>query len=136
MLELQTWLYFIFAFFIYLWILFSLFGHEKRVMIWHHLMPLLLSLVPLSYMVAPNRELANILFFFSSNTSTSFRTINHNNMDIEIDIPRRRLASSSVNVSRESLAHSSILSISYVNRMEAQNNDPSWADQIEKFNAS
>ena len=99
-------------------------------------MPLLLSLVPLSYMVVSNRELANTLFLFSSNTSIFFRAINHNNMDIEVDTPRRRLTSSSVNVFKESLAHSSILFISYVNRMEAQNNDPSWADQVEEFNTS
>jgi len=44
-------------------------------------------------------------------------------MDMEIDTSRRRLAIPSANVSRELLAHSSISSIPYVERMEVQNND-------------
>jgi len=56
---------------------------------------------------------------------TSSTHIAHNNssMDMEIDTSRRRLAIPSANVSRELLAHSSISSIPYVERMEVQNND-------------
>jgi len=40
-------------------------------------------------------------------------------MDMEIDTLRRRLAIPSANISRESLAHSSISSIPYIKRMKA-----------------
>ena len=44
-------------------------------------------------------------------------------MNIEVDTLRERLVSSSVNIFRELLVHSSIRSISYVERMKAQSND-------------
>ena len=46
-------------------------------------------------------------------------------MDIRVDILRESLAMSSVNISRETLADFSILSISYIKRIEAQFNNPS-----------
>ena len=57
---------------------------------------------------------------------------NNNNIDMEIDTPRERSVNSSINSSRESSTHSNVSSISYVERMEAQNNDPSWTDQVNK----
>jgi len=52
------------------------------------------------------------------------------NMNIEIDTPRVQSAMSSTNNSRELLVYSSISSISYIERIEAQNNNLSWADQV------
>ena len=50
---------------------------------------------------------------------------NNNNMDMEINTLRKKLVNSNINSSRESLTHSNVSSISYIKRMEAQNNDPS-----------
>jgi len=55
---------------------------------------------------------------------------NNMNMNIEIDTPRVQSAMSSTNNSRELLVYSSISSISYIERIEAQNNNLSWADQV------
>ena len=55
---------------------------------------------------------------------------------MEIDILRRRLVNSSANISRALSAYLSVSSISYVKRMEVQNNNPSQADQVNKFNKS
>ena len=57
---------------------------------------------------------------------------NNNNIDMEIDTPRERSVNSSINSSRESSTHSNVSSIPYVERMEAQNNNPSWTDQVNK----
>ena len=84
-----------------------------------HVTTMLLSPVPLSCMVTPNRELANTLFPESSNTLTTPTTYYSNNMDMEVDTPRGRSV-----VLRESSAHSSISSIPYIKRMEAQSNNP------------
>ena len=51
-------------------------------------------------------------------------------MNIDIDTPRGRSATSSTNSSRASLTHSNLSSISYVERMEAQSNNLSWAEHI------
>jgi len=91
----------------------------------------LLSLVPPSCMVAPNRELANTLFPFDTSTLFNPMVQNNINMDMDIDTPRGRSAIPSANNSRELLAHSSVSSIPYVERMETQSNNPSWADQVE-----
>ena len=74
-------------------------------------------------MVAPNRELANILFPTSSNTLTTPITHYNNSMDIEVDTLRERLAISSINIFRGISAHSSVSSILYVKRIEVQNNN-------------
>ena len=86
-------------------------------------MSLLLSLVPPSCIVAPNRELPNTLFPTSSNTLITPIAHYNNSMNIEVDTLRGRSVSSSVNVSRKTLAHSSVSSIPYVERMEAQSKD-------------
>ncbi|KAL9712961.1 hypothetical protein Ac2012v2_004202 [Leucoagaricus gongylophorus] len=82
-------------------------------------------------MVAPNRELANTLFPFDTSTLFNPMVQNNINMDMDIDTPRGRSAIPSANNSRELLAHSSVSSIPYVERMETQSNNPSWADQVE-----
>jgi len=81
-------------------------------------------------MVAPNRELANTLFSESSNTLTTPTTYYNNNMNMEVDTPRGRSV-----VLRESLAHSSISSIPYIERMEAEsNNSPRQTRSINSVN--
>ena len=62
-------------------------------------MLLLLSLIPLSCMVAPNRELVNTLFLESYNTITTPINYYNSDMDIEVDILRRRSVSLSANIS-------------------------------------
>jgi len=52
-------------------------------------------------------------------------------MDIDIDILRERLASSSINSSRESSMHSNASSVLYHKRMEIQSNNPLWSEQVE-----
>ena len=108
------------------------------IIIWHVLeegqgacLSSLLSLVPPSCMVAPNRELANTLFPFDASTLFNPMVQNNINMDMDINTPRGRSAIPSANNSRELLAHSSVSSIPYVKRMEAQSNNPSWADRVE-----
>ena len=56
------------------------------------------------------------------------------NMDMDINTLRGRLVNSSANSSRELLAHSSVSSIPCIERMEAQSNNPSWANQVEELN--
>lgn len=53
-------------------------------------------------------------------------------MDVDGEPPRGRSNCPSNNISsRDSSAHSSVSSIPYVERMEIQNNDLSWADQVD-----
>jgi len=77
---------------------------------------LLLSLVLLSCIVAPNRDLANTLFFTTYNTLTT--TYHNSNIDMEVHILRERSVLSSANVFRESSAYSSVSSISYDGSLE------------------
>ena len=60
-----------------------------------------------------------------------FKVVSKN---INIDIFREQSNSLSLISSREALAHSSISLIFYENWIEAQNEDPSWADQTKKEN--
>jgi len=48
----------------------------------------LLSLIPLSYIVASNRELANTLFSFITSTHSNPSKQYNINMDMEINTPR------------------------------------------------
>ena len=77
---------------------------------------MLLSLILLSYIVASNKDLANTLVSFTtdipSNSRTLFIIIQ---MDIETDIPRSELTSTSSNSFRKFF----ILSIAYANRVQA-----------------
>ena len=51
---------------------------------------------------------------------------------MEINTSRGKLANASANSSRAMSVHSSVSSITYVERMEAQNKNSSWADQVEE----
>ena len=68
-------------------------------------MSLLLSLIPPSCIVVPNRELANTLFLKSFNTITTPINYYNSNMNIEVDTLGERSVSSSTNISRELLVH-------------------------------
>jgi len=54
--------------------------------------------------------------------------------DVCMNVLRRRSNTLSPNLSREFSAHSSIFLVLYEDHMKAQNNDPSWADQIDVEN--
>jgi len=86
-------------------------------------------------MVVPNRESVNILFFFDSSTSSNPVIHNNMNIDIKINTLRGWSAISSINSSRKLSVHSSVSSISYAKKIEAQNNSLSWANQV-KLNKS
>ena len=53
---------------------------------------------------------------------------------MEINILKKRLVNSKINISRELLAYSSISSIPYIKRMKVQNNNLSQANQVDKLN--
>ena len=78
----------------------------------------------------PNRELANTLYpltvyTFNTSSSSPMAQIPSNiNMDININIPRERLAFLSINSSRESSTYSAVLSVSYHKRIKIQNINP------------
>ena len=73
-------------------------------------------------MVTPSSELANTLFSINLNTYITPIT-NNNQINMKVDSLRERSVLSNINSLRKLLAHSSIFSISYVERMEAQSNN-------------
>jgi len=83
-------------------------------------------------MVVPNRELVNTMLSFVTSTFSIPSTQNNTNMDMNIDTPSGRSVNSSANISRELSAHSSVSSISYIKKMKAQSDNPSWANQVEE----
>ena len=83
-------------------------------------------------MVAPNREIANKYIFSSQSAVSTSMKDNTTLEDVNMDEPRGRSTSSSPNASREPLAHSDLSSVLYVDRMEAQSEDPVWANQTEQ----
>jgi len=74
-------------------------------------------------MVVLKRKLANTLFSFDSCTLFNLEFQHNINMDMEIDNLKDWSTKSSINNSRESLVQSSVSSIPYIERMEAQNNN-------------
>ena len=85
-------------------------------------------------MVAPNREIANINYSFYNSAMSHSIEVCAISEDVNVDVPRGRSISSSPNSSRELLAHSDLSSVPYVDRMEARNDYPSWANQTEQEN--
>jgi len=83
-------------------------------------------------MIVFNKEIANI------NSSINILAISHSievnasSEDINIDELRGRSIASSPNSLRNPLAHSDLLSVPYMDRIEAQNVDPSWANQTKQ----
>ena len=81
--------------------------------------------------VVPNRDLVNTLFSFTTNIPNNSRIPSTTvPMDIEIDTLRGRSTSNSPNSSRESSTHSNMLSVAYVNRVQALANSPAQVDQV------
>ena len=87
-------------------------------------------------MVVPNRKLVNILFPSITSIASSSKVYNNMNMDVNVDTPRGRSINSSTNNFRELLVYSSLHSIFYIEGMETQSNNPSWADQVDEFDKS
>jgi len=82
-------------------------------------------------MIVFRRKLVNIFVFSTTKKlySPSIPMVKNNlNMDIEVDTSRKRSDFFSVNNSRELSVYSSISSIE---RMKAQSNNPLWAEQME-----
>jgi len=95
------------------------FGSMKRYMTW------LLSLLPLSCMIASERDLANTLFsFFSNPQSYQLESFTNQQMNIEINMPRGQSMSSSPNNSRELSIHSNVSSMAYADRIQPLVNNP------------
>jgi len=90
---------------------------------------MLLSLVPLSYIVVPNRELVNTPFSFNINNPKKSSTGIAINM--EVNIPRDCSVSPSTNIFRALLTHSYMSFMEYVEHVKAVTNNTTWADQVE-----
>ena len=82
-------------------------------------------------MVTPNREIANINPFITSSAMSNLADSNCVSEDIQMGALRGRSTVASVNSSRELSVLSKASSVEYTARMEAQNDDPSWANQTE-----
>jgi len=85
---------------------------------------LLLSLIPSSCMVAPNRELANILALLDFRLLPISQTQYNMNTNIEIDTLRGRSTNSSSNGSKISFVLLKVSSIKYIKQIQALNNKP------------
>ena len=85
---------------------------------------MLLSLLPPSCMVVPNRESVNTLFSFNFSL-LSDPQVHYSNMaiDMEVDTPRGRSINSSTNNSRALSVYSNTSSIAYTERIQALNNN-------------
>ena len=93
-----------------------------------HMTTSLLSFIPPSCMVAPNREIANINPFITSSAMSNLADSNCVSEYIQIGAPRGRFTVASMNSSRELSMLSKASSVEYTAHMEAQNNDSSWAN--------
>jgi len=82
-------------------------------------------------MGVPIKEIANKNTFSTTLAISNSKELNNISKNVYINDPRERSYTLSLNLSRESLAHSSISSILYAERIEIQNNNPTWARQIE-----
>ena len=93
---------------------------------------LLLSLLPLSCMVAFDRDLANTLFYFSINLqSIQQELFTTQHMNIETNIPKGWSISAGSNISRDLSINSDILFMTYADRIQTLANSPIWADYVE-----
>ena len=93
---------------------------------------MLLSFILPSYMIVPERILANTLFSFNINIKISLQESSSritNNM--EINTLRDWFTSSSANSSRSPSVLSNIFLKEYAKNMQALNNSLVWADQVE-----
>lgn len=84
---------------------------------------LLLFFILLSCMVVPNKEIANINLSYHNSAIFNSMKVNAISKDINMDELRGIFLLLSPNISRGMSTHSDILFISYIDRMETQNND-------------
>jgi len=89
---------------------------------WHDIF---LSLILPSWMIIPNRQLANTYFPFIFSLFSNLQIYNNIIIDIDINTLRDWSINSSTNNSRESSTYSSILLITYAKRVQALNNSSS-----------
>jgi len=82
-------------------------------------------------MVAPSSELANIVYISSQNLQIPQHRVTDSTMDINMEDTRGHSLSSSQNSSRESSTHSNASSMNNAEKLQAQVNKPSWAEQVD-----
>ena len=92
---------------------------------------MLLSLIPLSCMVASKRKVVNITFQTHISTMSNSNNSKAVSEDINMKTLRGRSPNSSINNFRKSLTHSNVSSILYHIRIEIQSKDLSQAKQID-----
>jgi len=82
-------------------------------------------------MVAPSSELANIVYISSQNLQIPQHRVTDSTMDINMEDTRGHSLSSGQNSSRESSTHSDASSMNNAEKLQAQVNKPSWAEQVD-----
>jgi len=85
-------------------------------------------------MVASNKEIANKFFPFNISAMSNSVEVHNFSKDINMDETKDRFVALSLISSRATSMYSNTLSIPYINRMEAQNNDLFWFNQTEQEN--
>ena len=96
------------------------------------------SLLSLSCIVAPKRDLMNKISSYTSKFTNQYNNTlsiiaNYNSlMNVNIELLRERTNFSSVVSSGEPSNYSSVSFISYIERIEIQNDNLSWANQVEE----
>ena len=93
---------------------------------------MLLSFIPLSCIVAPNREIVNSNILSSTSAISNPVKSKVVSEDIQMGASRGRSNVSSTNLSRESSMLSKASSIKYSAHMEVQSANPNWANQTEE----
>ena len=92
---------------------------------------LLLSFLPSSYMVVSERISVNTPFYFDLNSHNILQEpFIGIPMDMEVNTPRDWSSSSKTNSSREILVLSNILSMTFVDHIQALANNPTWIEQV------
>ena len=80
-------------------------------------------------MVVSSREIANIIFPFNISAISNPVEVNNFSENVNMDEPRSRSMVLSPISSRATSAYSDTLSISYIKRIKAQNNNFFWFNQ-------
>ena len=93
---------------------------------------MLLSFLPPSHMVVPERILVNTIFPFDISIQSNLQEPSSNMAtDMEVNTPRGQSTTSSTNSSRATSVHSDVFSTACAEHIQALSNNPTWADQIE-----
>ena len=93
---------------------------------------MLLSFLPPSHMVVPERILVNTIFPFEISIQSNLQEPSRNMAtDMEVNTPRGQSTTSSTNSSRATSVHSDVFSTACAEHIQALSNNPTWADQIE-----